>query len=163
MQSAHLAWTVFNKQIQGHPGAPMGTWLTSLKFFGVATWTTTQQTQVGWPRPFLSCLTAMVQCWFTLCFTLQATDFQLKIWKNFRQLHSKTPGHPRVRLRSTVSRDNDGSSGIGIALTLLVWQWQRKHWLHSSTRRSRHRRPLRYAFMGDGCLMEGISHEACVH
>ncbi len=80
--------------------------------------------------------------------------------KNFRKLHSKTPGHPEVDvtpgIETTTGPLGQGlSNAVGMALSekLLAAEFNRPgHTLVD------HRT---YVFLGDGCLMEGVSHEAC--
>ncbi len=80
--------------------------------------------------------------------------------KRFRQLHSKTPGHPEVGLtpgvETTTGPLGQGlANGVGMALaeSLLAQEFNRDG--HTVVD---HRT---WVFVGDGCLMEGISHEAC--
>src|SRR5207253_10489765 len=80
--------------------------------------------------------------------------------KNFRQLHSKTPGHPEVGItpgvETTTGPLGQGiTSAVGMALAekLLATEFNRDG--HAVV--DHHT----FVFMGDGCLMEGISHEAC--
>ena len=83
----------------------------------------------------------------------------MKELKNFRQLHSKTPGHPEVGytpgVETTTGPLGQGlTNAVGMALAekLLAKEFNREG--HSVV--DHHT----YVFMGDGCLMEGISHEA---
>jgi len=92
---------------------------------------------------------------------LHLTGYALPIkeLKNFRQLHSKTPGHPEVGdtpgIETTTGPLGQGvTNAVGMALAekLLAKEFNREG--HSVV--DHHT----YVFMGDGCLMEGISHEA---
>ena len=91
---------------------------------------------------------------------LSGYDLSLEDIKSFRQLHSKTPGHPEYQdtpgIETTTGPLGQGlANGVGMALAekLLATQFNREGF------------PLfdhhTYVFAGDGCLMEGISHEVC--
>ncbi|MDP2534254.1 transketolase [Photobacterium damselae subsp. piscicida] len=93
---------------------------------------------------------------------LHLTGYDLSIdnLKNFRQLHSKTPGHPEYGyapgIETTTGPLGQGiTNAVGMALAekALANQFNREG--HDIV--DHHT----YAFMGDGCMMEGISHEAC--
>ncbi|MCG9705630.1 transketolase [Photobacterium damselae] len=93
---------------------------------------------------------------------LHLTGYDLSIddLKNFRQLHSKTPGHPEYGyapgVETTTGPLGQGiTNAVGMALAekALAAQFNREG--HDIV--DHHT----YAFMGDGCMMEGISHEAC--
>lgn len=93
---------------------------------------------------------------------LHLTGYELSIddLKNFRQLHSKTPGHPEYGyapgVETTTGPLGQGiTNGVGMALaekTLAAQFNQPGHEIvdHNT-----------YVFLGDGCMMEGISHESC--
>jgi transketolase len=90
---------------------------------------------------------------------LTGYDLPLEELKNFRQLHSKTPGHPEVHItpgvETTTGPLGQGlANAVGMALTekLLAAEFN-----HGDQRIVDHHT---YVFLGDGCLMEGISHEA---
>ena len=93
---------------------------------------------------------------------LHLTGYKLTLdeIKNFRQLHSKTPGHPEydidLGIETTTGPLGQGlSNAVGMALAEK----------HLSARFNKKDFNIvdhyTYAFLGDGCLMEGISHEAC--
>lgn len=91
---------------------------------------------------------------------LAGYDLPMQELKNFRQLHSKTPGHPENHLTPGVETTTGplgqgiaNAVGMALAEQLLARQYNRDgHQIidHQT-----------YVFTGDGCLMEGISHEAC--
>jgi transketolase len=91
---------------------------------------------------------------------LTGYDLPMEELKNFRQLHSKTPGHPEYGytpgVETTTGPLGQGITnavGMAIAEKVLAGQFNRDghHIVDHYT----------YVFLGDGCLMEGISHEAC--
>ena len=91
---------------------------------------------------------------------LSGYDLDIEELRNFRQLHSKTPGHPEYGyapgVETTTGPLGQGvTNAVGMALAekVLAAQFNKSNF------------PVvdhyTYTFMGDGCLMEGISHEAC--
>ncbi len=93
---------------------------------------------------------------------LHLTGYNLDIneLKNFRQLHSKTPGHPEhghtPGVETTTGPLGQGlANSVGMALAERVLA---SHFNHDHYNLVDH---YTYTFAGDGCLMEGISHEAC--
>ncbi len=143
----------------GHPGMPMG-----MAEIAVALWTKHLRHNPANPhwanrdRFVLSNGHGSM----LLYSVLHLTGYGLPIeeLKRFRQLHSKTPGHPEIGVtpgvETTTGPLGQGISnavGMAIAERLLAAQFNRPG--HAIV--AHHT----YAFLGDGCMMEGISHESC--
>jgi len=143
----------------GHPGMPMG-----MAEIAVALWTRHLRHNPANPhwanrdRFVLSNGHGSM----LLYSVLHLTGYALPIeeLKRFRQLHSKTPGHPEVGItpgvETTTGPLGQGISnavGMAIAERLLAAEFNRPG--HEIV--DHHT----YSFLGDGCMMEGISHESC--
>jgi transketolase len=154
-----LAMDAVQQANSGHPGAPMG-----MAEMAVALWgrhLKHNPTHPHWPdrdRFVLSNGHASM----LLYALLHLTGYELPMseLRNFRQLHSKTPGHPEVGatpgVETTTGPLGQGlANAVGMALAekLLAQEFNRPG--HAVV--DHHT----YAFLGDGCLMEGVSHEAC--
>ena len=91
---------------------------------------------------------------------LTGYDLPLAELKHFRQLHSKTPGHPEYGITPGVETTTGplgqglaNAVGMALAESLLAAEFNK-----ADAKIVDHHT---YVFLGDGCLMEGISHEAC--
>ena len=153
-----LAMDAVQQANSGHPGAPMG-----MADMAVALWGDHLRHNPLNPhwldrdRFVLSNGHASMLIYSVLHLT--GYDLPVSELKNFRQLHSKTPGHPEVAvtpgIETTTGPLGQGiTNAVGMALAekLLAKEFNREG--HAVV--DHHT----YAFMGDGCLMEGISHEA---
>ncbi|MGH8795500.1 MAG: transketolase [Caldimonas sp.] len=154
-----LAMDAVQQAASGHPGAPMG-----MAEMAVALWgrhlrhNPANPHWTGRDRFVLSNGHASMLLYALLHLT--GYDLALSELRNFRQLQSKTPGHPEHGLTPGVETTTGplgqglaNAVGMALAEKLLAREFNRDgHALVD------HRT---YAFVGDGCLMEGISHEAC--
>ncbi len=154
-----LSMDAVQKAKSGHPGAPMGMadiaevlWRDYLKH---------NPTDPKWSdrdRFVLSNGHGSMLIYSLLHLT--GYDLPMSEIANFRQLHSKTPGHPEYGytpgVETTTGPLGAGISnavGMAIAEKTLAAQFNRED--HNIVDH------FTYCFLGDGCLMEGISHEAC--
>ena len=154
-----LAIDAVQQANSGHPGAPMG-----MAEMAVALWCGPLRHNPAnprWPdrdRFVLSNGHASMLLYALL--HLSGYDLPADELRRFRQLHGKTPGHPEVGatpgVETTTGPLGQGlANAVGMALAekLLADEFNRPG--HDIVD---HRT---YVFLGDGCLMEGISHEAC--
>jgi transketolase len=154
-----LAMDAVQQANSGHPGAPMG-----MAEMAVALWAGALRHNPAnprWPdrdRFVLSNGHASMLLYALLHLT--GYDLPLDELKHFRQLHSRTPGHPEVGLTPGVETTT-GPLGQGLANAVGMALAEQR--LAAEFNRPGH--PIvdhhTYVFAGDGCLMEGISHEAC--
>ena len=154
-----LSMDAVQKAKSGHPGMPMGMadisevlWCDYLKH---------NPANPAWPdrdRFVLSNGHGSMLHYALL--HLSGYDLPISELQNFRQLHSRTPGHPEYGyapgVETTTGPLGQGiTNGVGMALAekVLAAQFNRPQHVvvdHHT-----------YVFLGDGCMMEGISHEAC--
>jgi len=154
-----LSMDAVEKAASGHPGAPMG-----MADIAEVLWNdymVHNPTNPNWSnrdRFVLSNGHGSMLIYSLL--HLAGYDLSIDDLKNFRQLHSKTPGHPEYGyapgVETTTGPLGQGiTNGVGMAIAekALAGQFNQKN--HNIV--DHHT----YVFLGDGCLMEGISHEAC--
>ena len=154
-----LAMDAVQQANSGHPGAPMG-----MAEMAVALWQGHLRHNPANPkwlardRFVLSNGHASMLQYALLHLT--GYDLPVTELKRFRQLHSKTPGHPEVGLTPGVETTT-GPLGQGLANA--VGMALAEKLLGDEFNRPGHAMADHhtYAFVGDGCLMEGISHEVC--
>lgn len=97
---------------------------------------------------------------YSLLYLTGYADMTLDELKNFRQLHSKTAGHPEFGLAKGIETTTGPlGQGIGNAVGMALAE----RTLAAQFNRPNHEiiNHYSYVFLGDGCLMEGVSHEVC--
>ncbi|MBI3772230.1 MAG: transketolase [Gammaproteobacteria bacterium] len=154
-----LSMDAVQKANSGHPGAPMGMAdIAEVLWNGFLKHNPTNPKWVDRDRFILSNGHGSMLVYSLL--HLAGYDLPIDELKRFRQLHSKTPGHPEYGytpgVETTTGPLGQGiTNGVGMAIAekMLAGQFNRDghHIVDHYT----------YVFMGDGCMMEGISHEAC--
>ncbi len=154
-----LAMDAVQKANSGHPGMPMG-----MAEIAVALWSGHYRHNPSNPKwqnrdRFLLSNGHGSMLHYALLH-LTGYDLSMDDIKAFRQMHSKTPGHPEVDvtpgIETTTGPLGQGiANAVGMALSeqLLAAEFNRPG--HDIVNH------YTYAFVGDGCLMEGISHEVC--
>ncbi len=153
-----LAMDAVQQANSGHPGAPMG-----MADMAVALWGDHLRFNPANPHWFDRdrFVLSNGHASMLLYSVLHLTGYNLPIGelKNFRQLHSKTAGHPEIDVTPGVETTTGplgqgitNAVGFALAEKLLSAEFNRKD--HAIV--DHHT----YAFLGDGCMMEGISHEA---
>src|SRR6202012_3312403 len=151
-----LAMDAVQQANSGHPGAPMG-----MADMAVALWGEHLRYNPANPHWFdrdrfiLSNGHASMMLYAVLHLT--GYDLPMSEIKRFRQLHSKTPGHPEHGLTPGVETTTGplgqglgAALGFAIAEKILASQFNKEH-LELVNHYT-------YTFVGDGCLMEGVSH-----
>ena len=154
-----LAMDAVQQANSGHPGAPMG-----MADMAVALWSRHLKHNPKDPkwvdrdRFVLSNGHGSMLIYSLLHLT--GYDLSIDELKNFRKLHSKTPGHPEVDITAGVETT---TGPLGQGITNAVGMALAEKLLANEFNRPGHNvvDHQTYVFLGDGCLMEGISHEAC--
>jgi transketolase len=154
-----LAMDAVQQANSGHPGMPMG-----MAEIGVALWSRHLKHNPVNPHWFdrdrfvLSNGHGSMLLYSLLHLT--GYDLPMSELKNFRQMHSKTPGHPEYGITAGVETTTGplgqgvgNAVGMALAEALLAAEFNK-----ADAKIVDHHT---YVFLGDGCLMEGISHEAC--
>ncbi len=154
-----LAVDAVQKANSGHPGMPMG-----MAEIAVALWGRHLQHNPANPSWFnrdrfvLSNGHGSMLLYSLL--HLSGYDLPMEELKRFRQLHSKAPGHPEVGVTPGVETTTGplgqgvaNAVGMAMAERILAQRFNKP----DATLIDHHT----YVFLGDGCLMEGVSHEAC--
>jgi len=154
-----LSMDAVQRAKSGHPGAPMG-----MAEVAVALWGRHLKHNPADPSWFnrdrfvLSNGHGSMLIYALLHLT--GYDLPLSELENFRQLHSQTPGHPETGytpgVETTTGPLGQGlANAVGMALAEALLAQEFNHDDHTIVDH------FTYAFVGDGCLMEGISHEVC--
>lgn len=154
-----LAMDAVQAAKSGHPGMPMG-----MAEIAVALWSRhlkhNPQNPLWADRDRFVLSNGHGSMLIYALLHLTGYDLPIEELKKFRQLHSKTPGHPEVDItpgiETTTGPLGQGiANAVGMALAekLLAAEFNEPGFpvVDHNT----------YVFLGDGCLMEGISHEAC--
>ncbi len=154
-----LSMDAVQKANSGHPGAPMG-----MADIAEVLWNDHMKHNPANPdwadrdRFILSNGHGSMLIYSLLHLT--GYDLSIEDLKQFRQLHSKTPGHPEYGyapgVETTTGPLGQGiTNGVGMAIAEKAMAGQFNQKGHNIVDHNT------YVFLGDGCLMEGISHEAC--
>ena len=154
-----LSMDAIQKSNSGHPGAPMG-----MADIAQVLWTDFLKhnpTNPEWAdrdRFILSNGHGSMLIYSLLHLT--GYDLSISDIKDFRQLHSKTPGHPEYGYAPGIETT---TGPLGQGITNAIGMALAEKSLAASFNKEGHEivDHYTYTFLGDGCLMEGISHEAC--
>ena len=147
------------KAKSGHPGAPMGMAdIAEVLWRGFLKHNPSNPQWVDRDRFILSNGHGSMLIYSLL--HLSGYDVSIDDIKNFRQLHSKTPGHPEYGYTPGVETT---TGPLGQGITNAVGMAIAERTLAAQFNRPGHEivDHYTYTFVGDGCLMEGVSHEAC--
>ncbi len=153
-----LAMDAVQKANSGHPGMPMGCAEFGAYLYGVLLKHNPKHPHwIGRDRVVLSA--GHGSMWLYSCLHLSGFALSLQDIKQFRQLHSITPGHPEYRLTPGVEATTGplgqgvgNAVGMALGLKILAAQFNRENYPLFQNKV--------YCIAGDGCIMEGITSEA---
>ncbi len=154
-----LSMDAVQKANSGHPGAPMGMAdIAEVLWNGFMNHNPANPDWADRDRFILSNGHGSMLIYSLLHLT--GYDLSIDDLKSFRQLHSKTPGHPEYGyapgVETTTGPLGQGiTNGVGMAVAEKAMAGQFNREGHDIVDHNT------YVFLGDGCLMEGVSHEAC--
>ncbi len=154
-----LSMDAVQKAKSGHPGAPMGMAdIAEVLWRGFLKHNPTNPKWADRDRFVLSNGHGSMLIYSLL--HLSGYDLSIDDLKQFRQLHSKTPGHPEYGYAPGVETT---TGPLGQGITNAVGMAIAEKTLAAQFNRAGHDivDHYTYVFLGDGCLMEGVSHEAC--
>ncbi|WP_026262840.1 transketolase [Chitiniphilus shinanonensis] len=155
-----LAMDAVQKANSGHPGMPMGMAEIAVALWGEGNYRHNPKNPHWFNRDRFILSNGHGSMLQYALLHLTGYDLSIEDIKNFRQLHSKTPGHPEygytAGVETTTGPLGQGiSNAVGFALAekLLAREFNQPGYdiVDHHT----------WVFLGDGCLMEGVSHEAC--
>ncbi|UXY15375.1 transketolase [Chitiniphilus purpureus] len=155
-----LAMDAVQKANSGHPGMPMGMAEIAVALWGEGHYRHNPRNPQWFNRDRFILSNGHGSMLQYALLHLTGYDLSIDDLKNFRQLHSKTPGHPEYGyapgIETTTGPLGQGiANAVGFALAekLLAREFNQPGYdiVDHHT----------WVFMGDGCLMEGVSHEAC--
>lgn len=154
-----LSMDAVQKANSGHPGAPMGMAdIAQVLWWDFLSHNPENPQWANRDRFILSNGHGSMLLYSLLHLT--GYDLSIEDLKQFRQLHSRTPGHPEYRYTPGVETTTGPlGQGIGNAVGMAIAE----RTLARQFNRQDHEiiDHFTYTFMGDGCMMEGVSHEAC--
>ena len=154
-----LSMDAVQKANSGHPGMPMG-----MAEIATALWKNHLNHNPSNPRWFNRDRFVLSNGHGSMLLysLLHLTGYKMTIddLKDFRKLKSKTPGHPEYDIDYGIETTT-GPLGQGIANAVGMAIAEKRLAAEFNSQDIKPVDHYTYAFLGDGCLMEGISHEAC--
>ncbi|HXW60523.1 MAG TPA: transketolase, partial [Myxococcota bacterium] len=154
-----LSMDAVQKANSGHPGMPMGCAEIGAYLYGVALQHNPKNSK--WLNRDRFVLSAgHGSMWLYACLHLSGFNLSLEEIKNFRQLHSQTPGHPEYGITDGVEattgplgQGTGNAVGMALGLKILAEKFNTPEYKLFTSKV--------YCLCSDGDMMEGVSHEAC--